>query len=315
MAESLAESGSPPNPCPLCGALPRLLVKAGSDLAVYRCLSCGLDSSVHEKTGRPEGETDHFRSVDRSAYDRSVRATREASYPPMLSRVSGFSAAGRWLDVGCSFGWLLERVESGGYRGFGLDPSLGAVVEARAAGLRVCAGIFPETLSPEARFEVISLMDVLEHLANPVAAIRNVARLTADDGVLIVQVPDRDCLLYGCAVGLARLAGRNLGLALRRLWLSGFDFPHLWYFTAAALRSMLELGGMDVLDLRRIPIGSPGQAIDRVRYAGSGRALLDTALAGGVAVLNGLDAALGHGGLIEVIARPSRPSRIPARRT
>jgi SAM-dependent methyltransferase len=224
----------------------------------------------------------------------------------MLARVRSLAAAGRWLDVGCSFGWLLERVEASGYRGFGLDPSLGAVAEARVAGLRVSAGIFPETLNPEARFEVISLMDVLEHLADPIAAIRNVARLTADEGVLIVQVPDRDCLLYGSAVALARLAGQNLGFALRRLWLAGFDFPHLWYFTEPALKSMLEFGGMEVLDLRRIPIGSPSQAIDRVRYAGSGRALADAAVAGGVAVLNGLDAALGHGGLIEALARPAR---------
>ncbi|HEV7670171.1 MAG TPA: class I SAM-dependent methyltransferase [Thermoanaerobaculia bacterium] len=274
---------------------------------MYRCPSCGLDSSVHGFAAHPAAEADHFRGVDRAAYDRSVRATREASYPQLLARVRGLTPRGRWLDVGCSFGWLLERVESSGYRGFGLDPSLGAVAEARAAGLRVCAGIFPEALSREARFEVVSLMDVLEHLADPVAAIRNAARLIAADGVLVVQVPDRDCLLYGCAVALARLAGQNLGFALRRLWLSGFDFPHLWYFTAPSLSSLLELGGMEVLDLRRIPIGSPRQAIDRVRYAGSGKALVDAALAGGVALLNGLDAAWGHGGLIEVLARPSRP--------
>lgn len=244
--------------------------------------------------------------MDRAAYDRSVRATREASYPLLLSRVRSLAATGKWLDVGCSFGWLLERVESSGYRGFGIDPSLAAVAEARGAGLRVCAGVFPQALDREGRFEVVSLMDVLEHLEDPVSAIRTAARLTSAEGVLIVQVPDRDCLLYGSAVALARASGRHLGFALRRLWLAGFDFPHLWYFTAPALRSALELGGMEVLELRRIPIGSPGQAIDRVRYAGSGRALSDAAIAGGVAVLNGLDAALGHGGLIEALARPSR---------
>jgi SAM-dependent methyltransferase len=285
---------------------PRWLVTANGSLAVYRCTGCRLDSSVHGGDAHSAGEGDHFRSVDRAAYDRSVRATRETSYPQLLARVRGVVDAGRWLDVGSSFGWLLERVESSGYRGFGLDPSLGAVVEARAAGLRVCAGTFPDAVNREARFEVISLMDVLEHLADPVSAIRDASRLMSDHGVLIVQVPDRDCLLYGCAVVLARLTGGSLGFALRRLWLAGFDFPHLWYFTAPALRSILELGGMEVLDLRQIPIGSPSQAIDRVRYAGSGRALVDTALAGGVAVLNGLDAALGHGGLIEALARPSR---------
>ncbi len=298
-------------PCPLCGRPPRPLARAGERLWIFRCRDCRLDSAVHGPAeGVPAAEADHFRGLDREAYDRSVRATREASYSSLLERVRGRVAVGRWLDVGCSFGWLLERVEAGGYRGFGIDPSLAAVAEARQAGRQVCAGVFPQSLG-EARFEVVSFMDVLEHLADPAAALRSAASHISGDGVLVVQVPDRDCFLYGSALALARASGRRLGFALRRLWLHGFDFPHLWYFSQRSLRALLGRSGLEVLELRRIPIGAPGQALDRVRYAGSGRKLFDATVAAGVAALNGLDAALGHGGLIEALARPVRSTRAP----
>jgi SAM-dependent methyltransferase len=297
--------GAGPSNCPLCGNEPPRLAQAGLGLDVYRCASCRLDAAVHACLPGAAGHNDHFRSIDRTAYDRSVRATRESSYPDLLAQIRKRVPGGRWLDVGCSFGWLLERVDSAGYVGFGIDPSLAAVAEARRGGrYRVAAGAFPSALGPGVRFDVVSLMDVLEHLVDPLSAARAVRAVLSPNGILVVQVPDRTCLLYVCAATMARVSGGRLGFALRRLWLAGFDFPHQWYFTSRALRTLLERAGFEVLSFRRTAIGSPRQAIDRVRYSGSGRVLADAVLAAGVAVLNFVDAMLGHGGLMEAVARP-----------
>jgi SAM-dependent methyltransferase len=211
---------------------------------------------------------------------------------------------GRWLDVGCSFGWLLRHVSRGPFRGFGVEPSISALPGLRGAGLAVCAGRYPDVLGPRARFEVVSFMDVLEHFERPAEVLAATRSLLARDGVLAIQVPDRACYLYLAASLLGRLPGRLGSFALQRLWLEGFDFPHQVYFTPEGLDLLLRRTGFAALEWHRPSIGRPAQAFDRVGYTGGG-APLRLAAGAAVAALAVADGAAGHGGLITVLARPT----------
>jgi len=289
--------------CLLCEAESlRPVAQLAADAAIARCRNCGLARGEHRP--QPQGLADHFRGLDAERYFRSVGMTRLRSYDKLLAEVQPFAAAGTWLDVGCSYGWLLEHVQHAGFEPLGLEPSPAAATEARTAGLRVIDGCFPADLPGDVKPTVISFMDVLEHLPDPVAALRAAKQQLAPGGIVVVQVPDQACLLYKIAEAMCRVTRGRSSFALRRLWLVGFDFPHRYYFTRHTLAAAMKAAGLQVQRTFRSPIGSPQDALDRVAYASAGPIRLrDRAVALAVAGIQAVDGLSGYGGLLTMIAK------------
>lgn len=120
----------------------------------------------------------------------------------LLDLIADQVPAGRLLDVGCGPGLLLDEARRRGYVTVGLEPWDAARASAcDGLGLDVRAESLEEFSAQEA-FDVITMIDVLEHFADPVAAIERCYRLLAPDGVLCVVTPD-------AASRSARLAGRR----------------------------------------------------------------------------------------------------------
>lgn len=287
--------------CPLCHAETMSpIARLANEAAISRCHNCGLARGEHRAGVDVE---DHFRGLDADRYLRSVGATRQHSYDRLLKEVGQFAKEGTWLDVGCSYGWLLERARDAGFEALGIEPSSAAAREARTHGLHVVEGLFPEAMPANTTPAVISFMDVLEHLPDPVEALVAAKEQLASNGVVVVQVPDQTCLLYQLAEAMCRMTGGRSSFALRRLWLVGFDFPHRFYFTQQTLRTAMTAAGLQVLRTYRTPIGSPADALDRVAYTQVGRvSLKDRCVALGVAGINAFDALTGYGGLLTMIA-------------
>lgn len=292
----------PATHCPLCLAdTMRPVAHLAAEAAIARCRRCGLARGEHRLQS---ADADHFRGLDAERYLRSVGATRLRSYDKLLAEVQPFVASGTWLDVGCSYGWLLERVAAAGFEPLGLEPSPAAAAEARTLGLNVIDGFFPADLPANIQPSVISFMDVLEHLPDPVAALRAAKQQLAPGGVVVVQVPDQACLLYRLAEVMCRATGGRSAFALKRLWLVGFDFPHLYYFTRRTLAAAMTAAGMQVKRTFRSPIGSPREALDRVAYASAGPIQLkDRCVALAVAGIQAMDGLTGYGGLLTMISR------------
>jgi SAM-dependent methyltransferase len=99
------------------------------------------------------------------------------------------------LDFGCGDGRFLAALQSKGIgRLVGLDGSAEAVQRARERfpGLDVghLRGTIPLPFA-DREFSSVSLMDVLEHVAEQEALLRELGRVLQDDGMLIITVPGR----------------------------------------------------------------------------------------------------------------------------
>lgn len=170
--------------------------------------------------------------------ERGGRAPRwllAAAAPWLALRHRGipFRGRGRWLDVGCGGGAALHRFRAlePAFEPHGLERDAGAAARARALGFDVRHGRFPESGLPTGCFDVVTLNHVLEHLADPVAALREVRRLLAPGGAALVAVPNR----AGC---WARLLGAR--------WVA-LDLPrHLYHFTPASLRRAAGAAGLRI---------------------------------------------------------------------
>ncbi|MGH7118641.1 MAG: bifunctional 2-polyprenyl-6-hydroxyphenol methylase/3-demethylubiquinol 3-O-methyltransferase UbiG [Acetobacteraceae bacterium] len=103
----------------------------------------------------------------------------------------------RLLDVGCGAGLASEALARCGYSVLGLDPSASLIgaAEAHAAGrglpLHYRVGLPEQLLEEDARFTVISALEVIEHVAEPAHFLATLAGLLVPGGLLFLSTINR----------------------------------------------------------------------------------------------------------------------------
>lgn len=235
-------SRPPPSVCPLCRLAPRMERRLPDGAPLRQCPRCRLawwdwppfdpaefyDREYFASTTVSKGYDDY------AALEAGLRRTSLARLR-RIARLRGTPAGGRLLDVGCATGIFLEQAAAQGWDGLGLEVSPHAADAARSRGLRVDRGPFDESAA-RGPFECITLWDVIEHLDDPVAAMRRVRERLVMGGLCALSTGNVDSWC-------ARLSGRRWHL---------FNLPeHLFFFSRPALRELLESSGFRLRAVRR----------------------------------------------------------------
>jgi len=118
-------------------------------------------------------------------------AGRRATSRRLLRHVEKAAPHGRLLEVGCGHGLLLDEARRRGWAVTGLEPARAARAHAESLGLDVRDALLDD-LDPatDGGYEAIVMADVIEHLEDPVGALRAAAALLAPGGALCVVTPD-----------------------------------------------------------------------------------------------------------------------------
>lgn len=140
------------------------------------------------------------------------------------------SATGRMLDVGCGSGAFLKKMRDHGWEVTGMEPDQKAAARiTNENGIPVFQSIEDVCESQPHAFDMIVLSHVIEHLPDPVASLRDLTKLLAPSGKLIVTTPNA-----------ASLGARIFG----RYW-RGLEPPrHFNVFTPASLKLAFEAAGL-----------------------------------------------------------------------
>jgi SAM-dependent methyltransferase len=94
------------------------------------------------------------------------------------------------LDVGCGYGWLLDRLEDS-FDLYALDVSPHALARARdrVRDAAVTLADVEEGIPFSRRFDAVLAVNVLEHLRDPAAAVTAIHDALVPGGVVVVHLP------------------------------------------------------------------------------------------------------------------------------
>lgn len=149
------------------------------------------------------------------------------------------------LDIGCFTGDFLVLMKEAGADVYGLELQRDAVkiankkLNGRVKIADVMTDVFPKT-----RFDVITLLGIVEHVTNPVKLIKRSTALLKKGGILMIQTPNSSSLL-------SRLT--------RQLWPPYEPVEHVHLFSRKSLTNVLrDLGYTEITyskHVKKLPLG------------------------------------------------------------
>ena len=185
--------------CVACGGQvreqPRTL-RVGRPLAGSLVRSCSVCGTAQVSPMPTPAALERFYSADyyRGYAEGAGIAGGSDSVSPHLRRrlaeLTGRFGRGRVLDLGCAHGVFLAHARDVGWTPIGIETSAWAAAQARRRyGLEIYeTPIESAPIAPQS-MDVVHANHVLEHLIDPVGAMRAAFRLLRPGGVLVAEVP------------------------------------------------------------------------------------------------------------------------------
>ena len=228
---------TPPS-CPLCGSLKvndfEKVESFGFPIQYLQCQACGFvfQDPQTSQAADPQFYQQTYRQIYQASpeptgkdlYQQTQRAKNQVEWLKSLGRKKFTNI----LDIGASSGLLLETLkEEFGAQVSGVEPSDAYRALAEAKGIPMHSSIEALIATKPDRFELVTLMHVLEHLEQPVQTLKLLKEeLLSRDGLLLVEVPN----FYAH---------------------DSYELAHLSCFTEHTLRELLRQAGFEPVASRQ----------------------------------------------------------------
>ena len=203
----------------------------GLTLPLRQCAECGFVFAE---------QVDHrelvslYSQLEDTDYLASLEARNLQMNWLLEKAIAAAPAAKSLLDIGAGAGYLVQAGQRRGLLADGIEPSAASVAAGRRLyGVDLVHGAFPDVRSPRSEYDLVFLVDVIEHVADPVGLLRACREVLSPAGTLVVVTPDVRSLAaraFGSRWWHYRLAHvgyfdrRTLGLAARRAGLTANRF-------------------------------------------------------------------------------------------
>jgi len=160
--------------------------------------------------------------------------------------------ARRVLDIGCGAGALGRTLkeERGTPEVVGVEIVEEAARKAEAVLDRVFVGSIEAMDLPfeDGYFDCIVCADVLEHLIDPEAALRKLARLLADGGVIVMSLPNARFFEVLAVLSSGAWPYQDAGI---------LDYTHFRWFTRASLPGFVAAAGLEAVEIQPLSMIGP----------------------------------------------------------
>jgi len=221
------------DPCRLCGdkrrqiILDNIITRYNDRFRLSQCDSCALVTTApapSDKMLQQYYDQDYWQSAEASKNSFLLDTLYRWRMAPIISAIQQYTTYNsKILDWGCGDGSFIRLLRNFGFHSFGIDAYMKDHHDPQ-----ISATTIEKTDFRDEYFDIITCFHVLEHLAEPLTAVRHAWKLLKTGGLLIVEVPNLD------SVGFQ---------VFRRRW-QPLEIPtHLNHFTSATLQKVLVTAG------------------------------------------------------------------------
>lgn len=243
--------------CPVCEAPPAKYLGrrggaahregTGIECRIWRCQRCEL--VFPNPMPLPAGGVEELYALDPEHYfqnhDFEDKMSSARHMVAEASRLTG--GHGRLLDVGSGRGDVLVAAREANWEAVGVDLSHSfADYAERRSGARVMREPIERCGFEDDSFDAVILAAVLEHLYDPDATVREIARVLRPGGAFFVDVPNEAGLYFRLGNLYQKLRGRDWVVNIAPT----FEPFHVFGFSPRALRALLRKHGLEVRDWR-----------------------------------------------------------------
>lgn len=172
------------------------------------------------------------------------------------------------LDVGCGFGSVSEGLVQRGYRVTGMEINAEALACLESKGIAALNWDLSRPFQMPERFDLILVLDVLEHVFDPAALVRECVKVLNPGGSILVTVPlyfdivDRVKILFtGRIISYDNLV---YGWANYRRFRS-YNYDHIRFFRPKEILQMLREQGLEIEYVGYGPIVGMGKVWRAIR--------------------------------------------------
>ena len=168
----------------------------------------------------------------RSSHQRIAQFVRDVDRGPIL-------------DVGAASGQLGRLLAATGLPIDGIEPDPSAAEEARPFYRSMTTALIEDAELPASHYSVVVCADVLEHMPDPEAVLKQLLAASTDDAVFVISLPN-----------VAHLAARLLVLAgiFPRHDRGIFDRTHLQFYTRKTAIELVRSSGLRVSRVSCTPV-------------------------------------------------------------
>lgn len=224
--------------CNKCGVI---FINPQPSFAELRKYYEGGYYSLKKIIAKEESKKARFRIFLYNLYfnEKSMGTLKKIIFYPIKNYLRGtiISNDKKILDVGSGSGQFLYEMKELGMNAYGTEPGDFNKESARQYNLNIKNKDLISSRYPKNFFDIITLSQVLEHTPNPADTIRELYRILAKNGTLIIGVPNTNSLAY-------KIFGKN--------WYQ-LDVPrHLFDFSDKILIKKLEKEGFRIQKVRYI---------------------------------------------------------------
>lgn len=246
--------------CPVCSS------RMSTGLADWHqeCPKCSYESSYLKPA---INKIIAHKNIDEHSRENGLRTLRLANFSSLLQAIKKSGKdSGKLLDVGCAHGWFLSAAKENGFDVLGIEPDEQVFNTTIQRELPIRQGFFPEILSNEEQFDIITFNDVFEHIPDPNELLTGCRNHLKHDGVLVLNLPSSKGVFYKFSRLLSKI---GLNSFFERLWQKGLPSPHLHYFNLENLNELLRNNGFEPITSGRLSTLHISGLFDRIAHTGT----------------------------------------------
>ncbi len=172
--------------CPAC--LSRNSYRSGqkSDYEILKCAECGsLFTAKFPAVAEAQDYDDYYSEANLSVPEFTHRRLDE-----IVAGFDRYRRTTRFLEIGFGAGSFLEAAKRAEWEVDGVEVSQSACEHSRADGFKVFCGELAEAKYPDGAFDVVVASELMEHVADPVSLLQEVARIVRPGGLFWATTPN-----------------------------------------------------------------------------------------------------------------------------